>query len=121
MKLVARLLVTVVFALGLAAPAGAADSPVLSRIVKNGTLRVGMSGSQPPLNFKSKDGKMKGLEVDLSRALASLMDVRLEIREKPFGELLGALDAGEIDMVLSGMTITAERNLSTAFVGPDRK
>ncbi len=118
MKLVARLLVTVVFALGLAAPAGAADSPVLSRIVKNGTLRVGMSGSQPPLNFKSKDGKMKGLEVDLSRALASLMDVRLEIREKPFGELLGALDAGEIDMVLSGMTITAERNLSTAFVGP---
>ena len=31
---------------------------------------------------------------------------------------LGALKAGEIDMVLSGMTITAERNLSTAFVGP---
>lgn len=120
MKLFARLVVALaaVSTLALTAPAEAADSPVLSRIVKNGILRVGMSGNQPPLNFKNKSGQMRGLEVDLSRALASLMDVKLEIVEKPFGELLGALDKSEIDMVISGMTITAERNLKTAFVGP---
>ena len=119
MKYFARLLIaTTVAALAGLGTAQASDSPVLSRIVDAGTLRVGMTGSQPPLNFKSKNGVLKGLEVDLARALASLMDVRLEIRERPFGELLGALDGGEIDMVISGMTITAERNLKTAFVGP---
>ena len=48
-------------ALGLAAllaSAGAqasSESPVLSRIVSSGTLRVGMSGGQPPLNFRSRN------------------------------------------------------------------
>jgi len=94
------------------------DSPVLARIVSSGTLRVGMSGNQPPLNFKGKDGTMMGLEVDLATALALLMEAKLEIVQKPFGELLGALQKGEVDLVMSGMTITAERNLKVAFVGP---
>ena len=94
------------------------DSPVLSRIVSSDTLRVGMSGNQPPLNFKGKDGTLMGLEVDLATTLAGLMGVKLEIVQKPFGELLGALQKGEVDLVMSGMTITAERNLRVAFVGP---
>ena len=94
------------------------DSPALARILSSGTLRVGMSGNQPPLNFKGKDGSMMGLEVDLAGTLAALMKVELEIVQKPFGELLGALQKGEMDLVMSGMTITAERNLKVAFVGP---
>ena len=35
-----------------------------------------------------------------------------------FGVLLPALQAGKVDMVLSGMTITPDRNLKVAFVGP---
>ncbi len=38
--------------------------------------------------------------------------------EAPFNELLPALQNGEVDMVMSGMTITPERNLKVAFVGP---
>lgn len=96
----------------------AEDSPVLSRIVSSGKLRVGMSGNQPPLNFMSRDGKMTGLEVDLARALAGLLSVEPRIVKKPFGELLGALQKGEVDLVISGMTITPERNMKVAFVGP---
>jgi polar amino acid transport system substrate-binding protein len=36
----------------------------------------------------------------------------------PFSTLLGALEAGKIDMILSGMTMTPGRNLKVAFVGP---
>jgi polar amino acid transport system substrate-binding protein len=93
-------------------------SPVLSKIVASGKLRVGMSGDQPPLNMQSKSGGLIGLEVDLARVLAAAMRVELEIIEKPFPDLLGALGTGEIDMVMSGMTITPERNLRAAFVGP---
>lgn len=101
------------------APAQAAsDSPILSRIVSSGTLRVGMSGGQPPLNFVSKSGELMGLEVDMAGALAGLMDLELEIVVKPFSELLGALAAGQVDLVMSGMTITPERNTRAAFVGP---
>jgi ABC-type amino acid transport substrate-binding protein len=101
------------------APAQAAsESPILSRILSSGTLRVGMSLGQPPLNFKGKSGKPLGLEVDMARGLAGLMGIELKIVEKPFSELLGALAGGEVDLVMSGMTITPERNAKTAFVGP---
>ena len=112
----------VTFALLWVALSGAAgaqsDSPVLARIVKAGELRVGMSGDQPPLNFKSNLGEMMGLEVDLARALAEVMGVKLVIVQKPFDELLGAVKAGEVDLVMSGMTITPARNLQVPFVGP---
>lgn len=121
MRRMLSVLATVAFAVAtLTAPttALAEASPVLSRIVKSGKLRVGMSGNQPPLNFKSKDGTMMGMEVDLARSVATLMGVELEIVQKPFGELLGALEKGKVDLVMSGMTITPERNMKVAFVGP---
>lgn len=96
----------------------AGSSAALDRVLESGTLRVGMSGTQPPLNFISKAGATRGLEVDLANALASLMGVELQIVTRPFGKLLGALDGGEVDLVMSGMTITAQRSSKAAFVGP---
>ena len=99
------------------AEAGAA-SPVLKRIQDRGTLIAGTAGSMPPLNMTTKDGKIIGLDADLARAIAAALNVKLEFKTMPFGKLLPALGAGELDMVLSSMTITPERNMQFAFVGP---
>lgn len=100
------------------ATVAAQDAPVLDRIVQNSTLRVGMSGSQPPFNMKARDGQLMGLEVDLANVLAAAMKVDLQIVQKPFAELIPALENGEVDLVMSGMTITANRSRSVSFVGP---
>lgn len=100
----------------IAMPALAGD--VLDRIIEKGEIRVGMSGSQPPFNVKSKSGELIGYEVDLANVLASAMRVEPKIVVKPFPELLAALQKGEVDIVMSGMTITPERNTKVAFVGP---
>ena len=97
---------------------GTSASPVLDRIQKRGELVVGTMGNMPPLNMTSKDGEIFGLEPDLARLLANAMDVKVKFVTKPFNELLPALQTGEIDMVLSGMTITPERNRKVAFIGP---
>jgi polar amino acid transport system substrate-binding protein len=65
-----------------------------------------------------KDGQIAGLEIDIARLLASALDVKLTVKTMHFNELLPALQAGQVDMVLSGMTITPARNLKVAFVGP---
>jgi ABC-type amino acid transport substrate-binding protein len=96
----------------------AENSPVLSRIVESGQLRVGMSGAQPPFNFKGKNGSLMGYDVQVARLLANAMGVELVPVEKPFGDLLGALEKGDVDVVISGMTMTPERNLRAAFIGP---
>ena len=93
-------------------------APVLDRIMEKGELVVGTAGSMPPLNMTTKDGQVVGIEPDIARYIASAMGVTLKIETMPFAELLPALEAGKVDMVLSNMTITPKRNLSAAFVGP---
>ncbi len=90
----------------------------LQRIVKTGTIRVGMSGDQAPFNVKSRSGELIGFEVDLVRMMAHSMGVNVEYVTRPFPELLPALKKGDVDIVMSGMSITAERSLDAVFVGP---
>jgi ABC-type amino acid transport substrate-binding protein len=90
----------------------------LERIEKNGELRVGMTASQPPYTMKANDGSVIGYEVDLATMFAESMGAKLTIVEKPFNQLLDALQKGEVDIVMSGMTMTMPRNKIVAFAGP---
>lgn len=93
-------------------------SSVLDRIISRGELRVGMSGDMPPLNMTTKEDKLIGLDADLAAIIADAMNVNLSLQSIPFAELLPALEAGRIDMIIANMTITPERNLKAVFVGP---
>ena len=97
---------------------GARVAPVLDRILAKQELVVGTAASMPPLNMTMKDGQIVGLEVDLARFLADGLGVKLTLKRIQFNELIPALEAGQVDMILSGMTITPARNLKAAFVGP---
>ena len=92
--------------------------PVLDRIMQRGELRVGIAGNQPPLNATTKSGEIIGLDADISRLLAGNMGVKAKFVTLPFPDLLPALEAGKVDIVLSSMTMTPDRNLKVAFVGP---
>ncbi len=94
------------------------EGKVLNKILKSGELKVGTSGSQPPFSMKSKDGQLMGYEIELAQLLTTAMKLKLKFVEKPFSELLPMMEKGEIDVIMSGMTITPERNLKCSFVGP---
>jgi polar amino acid transport system substrate-binding protein len=93
-------------------------SPVVDRIVAKKELVVGTAASMPPLNMTTKDGQIIGMEIDLARLIGNGMEVKLTLKPMRFNDLLPALGAGKVDMVLSGMTIVPTRNLRVAFAGP---
>ena len=111
-RALAVLLVTVVLTLQ-----GYAQSH-LSKILDKGEIRIGMSGEQAPYTMKNKEGKLIGFEVDIAKEMAKSMGVKLILVKMPFGELFGALEEGGIDAIMSGMTITAKRNMRALFAGP---
>jgi polar amino acid transport system substrate-binding protein len=121
-----RFFVTLLVVAGLMAgyvqTAVAADAaplnPVLDRILAKKELVVGTAASMPPFNMTTKDGQIIGMEIDLAHFIAKAMNVKLTLKTVPFNGLLSALEGGQIDMILSSMTITASRNLKVAFVGP---
>jgi len=110
------LILTTVLVFSFTAMAPAASS--LDRIVKRGRVIVGITGTQPPLNATNKAGEIIGMDADIAKLVAGHMGVKLKFTKMPFAELLPALKAGKVDMVISSMTMTLERNLKFAFVGP---
>lgn len=115
--------IAVLLALALAAGCATtrADTPAagrLARIQAQRVLMVGTAASMPPLNMTTRRGEIIGLDVDVARAMAEALNVQLRLVTVPFPDLLPALEAGKIDAVISGMTITPERSLRVTFVGP---
>lgn len=94
------------------------SAPVLNKILSSGELVVGTAAGMPPLNMTTKEGDIIGFEPDLAADIASAMGVKLRMEAMAFAELMPALESGRVDMVMSGMTITPDRNLKVAFVGP---
>ena len=99
-------------------PVKAPVSPGIDSIVKRGELVVGTAGNMPPLNMTTKNGEVIGLEPDIASMMAASMGVKLRLATMPFVELLSALERGDLDMVMSDMTMTPRRNMEVAFVGP---
>jgi len=96
----------------------AAAGPVMDRILTKGELVVGTTGEQPPLNAVAKNGDIIGMDADIARIIAKTLEVRLVFKAMPFNDLLPAVATGKVDMVISSMTITPQRNRKLAFVGP---
>jgi polar amino acid transport system substrate-binding protein len=112
----------IVLVLGTLEVARAADAarvaPVLDRILAKKELVVGTAADMPPLNMTLKDGSIVGMEVDLATMMANGIGVKLALKPMPFNDLLPALEAGQVDLILSGMTMTQLRNTRVAFAGP---
>ena len=98
--------------------ADATSAPVLTHIKSKGELVLGTAGSMPPMNMTTREARVVGLDVDLARLMASAMGVKLRIETMPFAQLLDALESGVVDVVISNMTITPQRNMRVAYVGP---
>ncbi|MEP1469592.1 MAG: transporter substrate-binding domain-containing protein [Halieaceae bacterium] len=82
-----------------------------------GTLKVGLSPDYPPLQYK-QDGRIVGLEVDNARAVAEILGKKLALFEYPFDELIPALEQGRVDVIMSGMSVTAQRAQRVNFTEP---
>ena len=97
-----RLIVTVVLLLG------------SSWTIAAGMIRVGMSADYPPLHYK-QDGRIVGIEADNATAVSKITGLKVKIVELPFKQLIPSLLAGDIDAIMSGMSVTAERSEQVAF------
>lgn len=95
-----------------------AASPTLSHIARRGELVLGTSGNMPPMTEVRSDGKVVGFDIDMARLMAAGMGVKLQIKTMSFDQLLPALERGDVDVVISNLTMTPQRNLHVAFVGP---
>lgn len=89
----------------------------IEQIVKRGNIRVGLDVFVP-WAMKDKTGKLIGFEVDVATKLANDMGIQLELVPTEWSGIIPALLAGKFDVIIGGMTVTAERNMKINFSNP---
>ncbi|MGI6091549.1 MAG: basic amino acid ABC transporter substrate-binding protein [Veillonellaceae bacterium] len=82
-------------------------------------IRVGSETAFAPFEFQDEKTKeYTGFDMDLIRAIGKQMGYEVEIVSMGFDGLIPALEAGNIDVIASGMTITEERAKKVNFSNP---
>jgi polar amino acid transport system substrate-binding protein len=84
---------------------------------ENSLIIVGGDHNYPPYEFLDSEGDPAGYNVDLTRAIAEVMGMKVEIRLGPWSEMRRALENGSID-ILQGMVYSPERSKTFEFSPP---
>lgn len=71
-----------------------------------------------PFEFENDNGEMVGIDLDLLKAIAEDQGFQYELQYVGFSAGVTALEAGEIDGVIAGMSITDERSQKYDFSDP---
>lgn len=83
------------------------------------SLKVGAETTFPPFEFQDEKSKeYTGFDIDLMKAVGKQMGYEVQIASLGFDALIPALDAGQIDVIASAMTITDERAKKVSFSNP---
>jgi polar amino acid transport system substrate-binding protein len=92
-------------------------SSMIEEVKHQGVLKVGLS-TFVPWAMPSKSGQIIGFEVDVAQKLADDMKVKLQLVPTSWDGIIPALIAKKFDIIIGGMTITPERNLTINFTSP---
>jgi polar amino acid transport system substrate-binding protein len=90
----------------------------LNKIKQKGELRVGMEPGYMPFEMKDKKGNIIGYDVDMAREMAKQMGVKLTLVPIAWDGIIAGLITDKYDIIMSGMTITQQRNLEVNFAEP---
>jgi polar amino acid transport system substrate-binding protein len=97
--------------------AGCASAPPAPVAADPAVLRVGVCPNSPPMIFKEGE-RVTGVEADLAEALGRDLGRRVVFVEEKWEDLIDALDANQVDIIMSSMSITPARRYRVAFTEP---
>jgi len=80
-------------------------------------LVMGTSADMPPFEFYEAS-EIVGYDIDIAKAIAKEMGVKLQIRDMDFSALIPSLQSGRVGFVMASMTPTPEREKSISFSEP---
>ncbi|WP_448384311.1 transporter substrate-binding domain-containing protein [Desulfosoma sp.] len=111
-------MVAAVAVLGRAADIELTKKSTLEEILKRGELRVGFEAGYMPFEMTDKKGNFVGFDIDMAKEMAKAMGVKFVPVNTAWDGIIPSLITGKFDIIMSGMTVTQERNLKVNFADP---
>lgn len=113
---VLTIVMAAIMTIALAAPAFAGS--VLDDVKKAGVITVGNSPDYPPFESIGDNGERIGFDIDLLNAMAKKMDLEIKWVTMEFAAIVTAVQSGQVNIGMSGFSITPERAEQVSFSAP---
>ena len=81
-------------------------------------LVVGSSATYPPFAYETPAKQIVGFDVDVITAIAQKRGLTVRLVNTPFTGVFASLNNGDIDLIISGVTINDRRKQSYDFTTP---
>jgi glutamate transport system substrate-binding protein len=95
------------------------EGSTMAKIVEKGEIVIGVKYDVPPFGFvEPGSDEPQGFDVDLGTAIAEELGVTPVFREAISDNRIPFLQNGEVDLILSTMTITTDRDAEIDFSRP---
>lgn len=92
--------------------------PTVSRIVNASKIIIGTDATFPPMEFGDDKGNLLGYDIDLGDRISEELNVEAEFVNIAWDDVFEALLQGEVDVIISSVTITDERKQKYDFSDP---
>ncbi|MDR3670875.1 MAG: transporter substrate-binding domain-containing protein [Holophaga sp.] len=90
----------------------------VAAIKQKGTLVVGTATGYYPFEMVDKQNVLVGFDIDVAKAIAKDLGVKLEWQNYAFSGLIPAMQSKKVDLVIAGMTGTDKRKEVVDFTVP---
>jgi len=110
--------VSIVLVACLVLSAGLATANTWSEIQERGVITVGNAPDYPPFESIDDNGERIGFDVDLIRAVAQRLGLEVKFVTLGFEVIVTAVQSGQVDLGVSGLSITEERKQYVNFTDP---
>src|SRR3982750_136992 len=87
-----------------------AAGTTMRKLQDAGEITIGVKFDVPPFGFKDTSGEVQGFDIDLAKAIADELGAKPKYIEALSDNRIAFLKDGTADLILSTMTITAERD-----------
>jgi len=100
------------------AAAGVLTLTLASALAQNRELVVGSSATYRPFAYENPNKEIVGYDVDIIKAVANKAGLQIKVINTPWTGIFAALNNGDVDLVISGVTINDKRKQSYDFTLP---
>lgn len=95
-----------------------AKKSTLEKIIQKGEIRVGFEAGYMPFEMTDQNGRFVGFDIDIAKEMAKAMGVKFVPVNTAWDGIIPSLITNKFDIIMSGMTVTQERNLKVNFADP---
>ena len=94
------------------------DNSTLQKVLKKKEIVIGVAPGYFPFQMKSKEGDFVGYDIDLANKIGEELNVKVTFKQFVFDGLITALQTGDVDMIVAGVTIRGDRALAVSLSNP---